>query len=708
MSGQFERDPEPCRDGDHGRFEVKVRDGWARLGVLHTSTHKLNTPTLLPVVNPNIQTIPPSELWEMGFEALITNSYIIWKGEELRQTALEKGVHDFLSYPGVVMTDSGVFQQYIYGDIEIGETEVVDFQREIGVDIATMMDVFGRPDMSREELEDAVRVTAGRGPAALKAAGETMLNGPIQGGTHPDLRAESARLMSEMDFSVHPIGGIVPLMENQRYRDLVEIIVASKSELNPSRPVHLFGCGHPILFPISVALGIDLFDSAAYALFAKDGRMLSPTGTVKLAEINEWPCQTPILWGKTVDEVKKMAKDERAVLLARHNLEITIMELARCREAIRNGTIWNLVEQRSHANPFIREATMWLYDNLPDDLILNTLPFRQGGVYWSDGFESQPRAVHTEHWLDWVPPPVDHLGNPISVEDRTVVIFHSDTGPWRETIGGLAAEVVRSWPSVIPLIYTPLGLLPLQLEDLNPYSHILGPNSLWDAILPEFEEEEEIEFYISELVEDLLEIELDRIILHNNSLPEEDLFYRLRKMHGAPLADEVSKRGEVRRHHQKYAICDKITLFTGISYDTTHSIADELTFLMSRTKRVNNILLRGKHLFSQRLTDGGLSLTTDGAEWIHQIMRDDSSELGLPIIEIQGDAEPFIRDGRNVMHGFIESLTGELQVGFPCLIANSEDQLVGHGIAQCGSRDLMSFTKGIAVKVRGGVKLQDE
>ena len=80
------------------------------------------------------------------------------------------------------------------------------------------------------------------------------LNGPIQGGTHADLRDEASLLMGSVDvdgkgFSIHPIGGIVPLMEQQRYRELFEILLASKASLPPDRPVHFFGCGHPLLFP---------------------------------------------------------------------------------------------------------------------------------------------------------------------------------------------------------------------------------------------------------------------------------------------------------------------------------------------------------------------------------------------------------------------------------------------------------------------------
>ena len=125
------------------------------------------------------------------------------------------------------MTDSGTFQSYVYGDVEVSVEEIVRFQASIGVDIGTMLDVFGRPDMTRKEIEDAVRITAERATKSLQVADtKIMLNGPIQGGLHQDLRAKSAKMMAESEyqqsnFSIHPIGGIVPLMESQRYHDLL-------------------------------------------------------------------------------------------------------------------------------------------------------------------------------------------------------------------------------------------------------------------------------------------------------------------------------------------------------------------------------------------------------------------------------------------------------------------------------------------------------
>ncbi len=60
-------------------------------------------------------------------------------------------------------------------------------------------------------------------------------------------------------------------MEAYRFSDLVEVVMAAKKGLGPGAPVHLFGAGHPMVFALAAAMGCDLFDSAAYALFAREG-----------------------------------------------------------------------------------------------------------------------------------------------------------------------------------------------------------------------------------------------------------------------------------------------------------------------------------------------------------------------------------------------------------------------------------------------------
>jgi 7-cyano-7-deazaguanine tRNA-ribosyltransferase len=58
-------------------------------------------------------------------------------------------------------------------------------------------------------------------------------------------------------------------MEQYLFDILVDMIIAAKMNLPPERPLHLFGAGHPFMFALAVALGCDLFDSAAYAIYAR-------------------------------------------------------------------------------------------------------------------------------------------------------------------------------------------------------------------------------------------------------------------------------------------------------------------------------------------------------------------------------------------------------------------------------------------------------
>ena len=123
-------------------FEINKRDGLARLGKIKTKHGYMNTPTLLPVVNPKILTLSMEELKECGAQGIITNSYIIYKNPELKNTAEEKGVHGLLNWEGPIMTDSGTFQSHVYGEIDMQPNEILNFQKKIGVDIGTVLDVF--------------------------------------------------------------------------------------------------------------------------------------------------------------------------------------------------------------------------------------------------------------------------------------------------------------------------------------------------------------------------------------------------------------------------------------------------------------------------------------------------------------------------------------------------------------------------------------
>ena len=272
------------------RFEVMEKDIAGRVGRLQVSGKTVRTPALFPVVNPHLPLIPPAEIQLMGAEAIITNAYIFATSERFREPALIEGLHRLLGFDGIIMTDSGAFQQSVYGDVEITNRETLTFQKAIGSEILVPLDIATPPQTGRNTAESDLGITIERIREAVDMVGMEHLAAPVQGGRFPDLREEAGKAVARMGLTFCPIGGVVPFMETYRYRDLVEVVLAAKRGLSPSACVHLFGAGHPSMLALAVAMGCDVFDSAAYALFAREGRYLTATGSRMLDEMTEFSC----------------------------------------------------------------------------------------------------------------------------------------------------------------------------------------------------------------------------------------------------------------------------------------------------------------------------------------------------------------------------------------------------------------------------------
>jgi 7-cyano-7-deazaguanine tRNA-ribosyltransferase len=336
-------------------FEILQKDIAARAGRLKVGEKTIRTPALLPVVNPHLPLVTPREMQEMGVEAIITNAYIFSKSGEYREKALSEGLHKILDFDGVIMTDSGSFQLMVYGGVEITNLETVSFQKAIGSDIIVPLDIPTTPDADRERAERELAITLDRIREAREHLGpDAQMAGPVQGALFPDLRERSARAVQEIGFDFCPVGAVVPLMENYRYKDLVDVVLGAKKGLSPSTCVHLFGAGHPSMLALGAAMGCDIFDSAAYALFAKDGRYLTTYGSLKIDELSELPCPCQVCRSHTAEELKKSPERER--LLALHNLYVTLAEIARIRQAITDGTLWELLDLRCRSHPKLLEG----------------------------------------------------------------------------------------------------------------------------------------------------------------------------------------------------------------------------------------------------------------------------------------------------------------------------------------------------------------
>ncbi|MFA6362216.1 tRNA guanosine(15) transglycosylase TgtA [Methanoregula sp.] len=331
-------------------FESLDSDIAGRTGKLVAGKKVIRTPALLPVINPHLMLVTPKELREMGVEALITNAYIFSQSKQYSERVKEEGLHKLLDFDGVIMTDSGSFQLSVYGQVSITNEQTLTYQRDIGSDIWVPLDIPTSPDADRETAERELAITMERLREAKELFGnDAPIAGPVQGSLYPDLRERAGKEVGDLGFAFCPIGAVVPLMESYRYRDLVDVVLAAKRTLPRSACIHLFGAGHPVMFALAAAMGCDLFDSAAYALYAKEGRYLTTHGSFKIDELADLPCSCAVCRSHTAEQLRT-AKD-RTRLLALHNLAVTLAEIARIRQAITDGTLWELVDERCRNHP---------------------------------------------------------------------------------------------------------------------------------------------------------------------------------------------------------------------------------------------------------------------------------------------------------------------------------------------------------------------
>jgi len=379
-------------------FEISDKDVMGRIGKLETPHGRIETPTLMPVINPNIDFIPAARMKKFGAQILITNSYIIYRSKKLKEIAFEKGLHGLLETELPVMTDSGSYQLMVYGDVEIENAEIVKFQYEIGSDVIVPLDIPTPPDAEYEKALDDLKTTVEREKEASMIIkdlnAKNLLALPIQGSTYSELRKKSAEESVKLEGSIYPIGGVVPLLDEYRFADVVRIILDVKSVLPSSCPVHLFGVGHPIFFSIAVALGCDLFDSAAYALYAKDDRYLTPFGTKKLNELHYLPCSCPVCSKYSVEELLKIEKEEREILVGEHNLWISFEEIRKIKQSIKENTLFEFVEKRIRSHPALLSSWRQIRDY--SKLLEEYDPLIKRQFFYS-GIESLYRPAVTRH-----------------------------------------------------------------------------------------------------------------------------------------------------------------------------------------------------------------------------------------------------------------------------------------------------------------------
>lgn len=642
-------------------FQLRFRDGLGRVAELKTKHGVVETPTLLPVVNPNQIVIPPKEMsTNFGTSIVITNAYIIYRNRELKEEALSGGIHSLLDFEGPIMTDSGTFQSHIYGKVSVSNEEIVHFQRDIGSDIGSVLDVFSEPHCPREEAVEAIEETIRRAREASESKGEMALAAGIQGSTYPDLRERCASEISRIPIDVNAIGGVVPVMENYQFSTLVDIILSAKKGLLPGKPVHLYGAGHPMIFALTTLLGCDMFDSSSYAKYAKDGRMMFLDGTRRVDELMHQICHCPVCSNLSLKELRG---DE--VAIAKHNLYVSYSEIERIKQAIYEGSLWELVERRCFSHPNMLSA------------------LRELRKYWQylERFES------TSKKSSFYFTSVESLYRPLIMRylarlrtryspptRKIAVVFPEAEKPYsihyKKELETLRGRVNSSF-----FVQSVLGPVPLELEEMYPLAQSLVPHSI-DARTKEVAKERTSEF--------LAHLGFERTVYWE----DEGSKAMLEEL-------EIVKAGMDIDVLKLRALAD---MQFGKGAGSALIGEDVRTVKSKKTGKIRNVLLGDKHILSLRARDGMFTLKAEGARILHK-------EFTFPRIRVvvENSTAESNREGRNVFARFVRECDEGIRPMDEVLVVNEDDELVAVARALLNREEMLSFSCGVAARVREGI-----
>ena len=288
-------------------IDAKCLESSARSGTLLINNQKIKTPVFMPVGTYGaVKTLMPNEIASIGYNLILANTYHMFLRPGVEILKKPKGLHNFMNWDGLILTDSGGFQIYslkglrkiesngasfqshLNGDQhKLTPENVIDIQRTIGSDIMMMLDVCPSGDGSTKEWENAVDLTTKWAKVAHKYYNSTdgyynkeqLLVPIIQGGTDISLREKSASELLKLESSIYAIGG---LAVGEPKDKMLESVAFIDTILPKDKPRYLMGVGTPIDLIENIKLGVDMFDCVLPTRNARNGQLFLFDGPINI------------------------------------------------------------------------------------------------------------------------------------------------------------------------------------------------------------------------------------------------------------------------------------------------------------------------------------------------------------------------------------------------------------------------------------------
>jgi queuine tRNA-ribosyltransferase len=285
------------REAVIGEFVVRARAGSARRGTLTTAHGNVETPCFMPVGTlADVKLLEPRDLHEIGARIVLANTYHLWLRPGRETLVAAGGIHRFMAWDGPILTDSGgyqvfslesqrtidddgvTFRSHLDGSAHRFTPEnVVNFQEDLGVDIAMALDQCVKLPSPRDELARAVERTTrwAERCARIWRRGPTLLFGIVQGGLDEELRARSVGELVALDLPGYAIGG---LSVGEKRSEMHRLARFTAALLPEHKPRYLMGVGTVRDLLAGIDRGIDLFDCVYPTRSGRHGRVLTRRG----------------------------------------------------------------------------------------------------------------------------------------------------------------------------------------------------------------------------------------------------------------------------------------------------------------------------------------------------------------------------------------------------------------------------------------------
>jgi queuine tRNA-ribosyltransferase len=284
-------------------FCLRATDGAARTGEIATPHGAVRTPAFMPVATQGtMKGVHWRDVKASGADIVLGNAYHLMLRPGAERIATLGGLHAFIGWLHPILTDSGgfqvmslsglrkldhngvVFRSHLDGaTVALTPERAIEIQGLFGSDIAMQLDECIALPQPRAELERAMRLSlawAERSKRAFEQAGPgRALFGIVQGGDDRDLRAASARALTDIGFDGYAVGG---LAVGEPQDVMLHLIEAVAPLLPADRPRYLMGVGTPDDIVEAVGRGVDMFDCVLPTRNGRHGLVYSRFGPINL------------------------------------------------------------------------------------------------------------------------------------------------------------------------------------------------------------------------------------------------------------------------------------------------------------------------------------------------------------------------------------------------------------------------------------------